>query len=158
MCFFWLACVWKWSRGFLSITIIFSTVERVSESKSESLLFSGSTLEVLISGSPTITFFHHSIWLHLVSNTDTVLPSSARVTKYPQNPQIVFPNLQSTTHGSLFQNQHYNNIWAFSPNKHYMWKIMSYAFCETDPSQETKDSINQFQKTKEMTPNCKKTC
>ncbi len=158
MCFFWLACVWKWSRGFLSITIIFSTVERVSESKSESLLFSGSTLEVLISGSPTITFFHHSIWLHLVSNTDTVLPSSARVTKYPQNPWIVYPNLQSTTHGSFFQNQHCNNIWAFSPNKHYMWKIMSYAFCETDPSQEAKDSINQFQKTKEMTPNCRKTC
>jgi hypothetical protein len=90
------------------------------------LLFSGSTLEVLISGSPTITFFHHSIWLHLVSNTDTVLPSSARVTQYPQNPRIVFPNLQSITHGSFFQNQHCNNIWAFSLNKHYMWKIMSY--------------------------------
>ncbi len=89
MCSFGLACV-KMIKRFLSITIIFSTVERVSESKSESLLFSGSTLEVLISGSPTITFFHHSIWLHLVSNTDTVLPSSARVTKYHKTHELYF--------------------------------------------------------------------
>mmetsp|Transcript_19851 Transcript_19851/g.51584 ORF Transcript_19851/g.51584 Transcript_19851/m.51584 type:complete len:240 (+) Transcript_19851:94-813(+) len=44
---------WRWSY------IIFSTVMRVSPSNSLSLLFSGWTFCVLISGSPTITFFHH---------------------------------------------------------------------------------------------------
>ncbi|CAH0368050.1 unnamed protein product [Pelagomonas calceolata] len=44
---------WRWSY------IIFSTVMRVSPSNSLSLEFSGWTFCVLISGSPTITFFHH---------------------------------------------------------------------------------------------------
>ena len=43
--------------------IIFSTVWRVSPSRSDSFEFSGSTFCVLISGSPLTTHFHHSIWL-----------------------------------------------------------------------------------------------
>jgi hypothetical protein len=59
-------------------TIIFSTVLRVSESKSLSLEFSGSTLAVLISGSPTATRDHQCILLFLANTTvRTFLPFSS---------------------------------------------------------------------------------
>mmetsp|Transcript_20302 Transcript_20302/g.34581 ORF Transcript_20302/g.34581 Transcript_20302/m.34581 type:complete len:223 (+) Transcript_20302:70-738(+) len=58
--------------------IIFSTVCRVSPSRSDSFEFSGSTFCVLISSSPTTTVLHHSIWFDLVSVSDTSrLPSAA---------------------------------------------------------------------------------
>mmetsp|Transcript_26469 Transcript_26469/g.88694 ORF Transcript_26469/g.88694 Transcript_26469/m.88694 type:complete len:259 (+) Transcript_26469:245-1021(+) len=57
-------------------SIIFSTTWRVSPSRSERLEFSGSTFCVLISGSPTITRFHHSMSLTFCSVMFTTRLSS----------------------------------------------------------------------------------
>ena len=57
-----------------SLTIIFSTVCLVSASRSSSLLFSGSTFCVSISGSPFTTAAHHSMRFTLVRCTLTVRP------------------------------------------------------------------------------------
>mmetsp|Transcript_24898 Transcript_24898/g.80191 ORF Transcript_24898/g.80191 Transcript_24898/m.80191 type:complete len:315 (+) Transcript_24898:218-1162(+) len=59
---------WRWSN------IIFSTVLRVSGSRSPRLEFSGSTLVVSISGSPSITPFHHSMPCSLNSSSTTARP------------------------------------------------------------------------------------
>ena len=68
----------KSNRLHCARTIIFSTVLRVSPSKSDNLLFSGSTLAVLISGSPTATRDHQCILLFLASKTVmTFLPFSS---------------------------------------------------------------------------------
>lgn len=59
-----------------SYTIIFSTVWRVSGSRSASLLDSGSTFCVSTSGSPFTTDFHHSIWSCLVKRIEIEFWSS----------------------------------------------------------------------------------
>ena len=59
-------------------TIIFSTVCLVSGSRSDSLLDSGSTFWVSISGSPFTIDFHHSILSCLVKRIETALWSSAK--------------------------------------------------------------------------------
>ena len=56
--------------------IIFSTVDRVSPSKSAKLEFSGTTFFVSILGSPFITFSHQLIWLDFVSVNRTSRLSS----------------------------------------------------------------------------------
>mmetsp|Transcript_18849 Transcript_18849/g.48578 ORF Transcript_18849/g.48578 Transcript_18849/m.48578 type:complete len:263 (+) Transcript_18849:276-1064(+) len=63
-------CFCRWSY------IIFSTVWRVSPSRSESCEFSGSTFCVSISGSPTSTHFHHSMSFCFCSVMFTTLLSS----------------------------------------------------------------------------------
>mmetsp|Transcript_8973 Transcript_8973/g.21586 ORF Transcript_8973/g.21586 Transcript_8973/m.21586 type:complete len:235 (+) Transcript_8973:193-897(+) len=80
--------------------IIFSTVCRVSPSKSASFEFSGSTFWVLISGSPTITVFHHSIWLILVSVivTSRLPPFGLSSTDQKESSSLtVFSSSPSTT-------------------------------------------------------------
>ncbi len=57
---------WRWSY------IIFSTMPLVSPSRSESLLFSGCTFFVLISGSLTTSRFHHSILFFLTNRVVTI--------------------------------------------------------------------------------------
>lgn len=68
----------NWSNKTQTITIIFSTVDRVSGSRSPSLLLSGSTFWVLISGSPFTRHFHQSIWSCLVKRMEIVFWSSAK--------------------------------------------------------------------------------
>ncbi|TKW59723.1 hypothetical protein CTA1_10415 [Colletotrichum tanaceti] len=65
---------WRWSH------IIFSTMPRVSPSRSDSLLVSGVILETSILGAVVTTCAHHSILLTLSRWISTVLvPSEAEV-------------------------------------------------------------------------------
>mmetsp|Transcript_4788 Transcript_4788/g.12375 ORF Transcript_4788/g.12375 Transcript_4788/m.12375 type:complete len:332 (+) Transcript_4788:1055-2050(+) len=88
---------WRWSN------IIFSTVIRVSPSRSPSLEFSGWTFWVLISGSPTMTHFHHSILFSFCMEMTTSLrpaASSSRVQK--QSSTMIFLWRSPSTMGGWF--------------------------------------------------------